>query len=269
VARHENALLPRRTAVAPAHLRPSAHPLHPPPQGLIFVAYCVVCYLVTALLFSLLILDLAALVLTVAPAKSIFKYTDLVYTGGFSGGAAGLRVMTELQRGLALPGGPNMRAASDCIKMPMERAAGHCSTPAPSLPSGEGCSQEGRAGRGWQEAPLGGDAPARCRRAAHVRAAPPPRAPRAAENFKFSRLTVQAALQSGPQLCLIGWIVYRGTDPRGGVYLDINTAILAQVSGGGGGAGLLRACCASGLRPGAPAPGASMPSSRVLGAGPA
>lgn len=51
------------------------------PAGLIFVAYCVVCYLVTALLFSLLILDLAALVITVAPSKSIFKYTDLVYTG--------------------------------------------------------------------------------------------------------------------------------------------------------------------------------------------
>jgi hypothetical protein len=49
--------------------------------GLIFVAYCVVCYLVTALLFSLLILDLAALVITVAPSKAIFKYTDLVYTG--------------------------------------------------------------------------------------------------------------------------------------------------------------------------------------------
>lgn len=49
--------------------------------GLIFVAYCVVCYLVTALLFSLLILDLAALVVTVAPTKGIFKYTDLVYTG--------------------------------------------------------------------------------------------------------------------------------------------------------------------------------------------
>jgi hypothetical protein len=45
------------------------------------VAYCVVCYLVTALLFSLLILDLAALVITVAPSKGIFKYTDLVYTG--------------------------------------------------------------------------------------------------------------------------------------------------------------------------------------------
>jgi hypothetical protein len=45
------------------------------------VAYCVVCYLVTALLFSLLILDLAALVITVAPSKAIFKYTDLVYTG--------------------------------------------------------------------------------------------------------------------------------------------------------------------------------------------
>lgn len=50
-------------------------------SGLIFVAYCVVCYLVTALLFSLLILDLAALVITVAPSKAIFKYTDLVYTG--------------------------------------------------------------------------------------------------------------------------------------------------------------------------------------------
>jgi hypothetical protein len=49
---------------------------------LIFVAYCVICYLVTALLFSLLILDLAALVITVAPSKAIFKYTDLVYTGG-------------------------------------------------------------------------------------------------------------------------------------------------------------------------------------------
>lgn len=52
------------------------------PAGLIFVAYCVVCYLVTALLFSLLILDLATLVITVAPSKGIFKYTDLVYTGG-------------------------------------------------------------------------------------------------------------------------------------------------------------------------------------------
>lgn len=51
------------------------------PSGLIFVAYCVVCYLVTALLFSLLILDLAALVITLAPSKAIFKYTDLVYTG--------------------------------------------------------------------------------------------------------------------------------------------------------------------------------------------
>lgn len=49
--------------------------------GLIFVAYCVLCYLVTALLFSLLILDLATLVITVAPSKAIFKYTDLVYTG--------------------------------------------------------------------------------------------------------------------------------------------------------------------------------------------
>jgi hypothetical protein len=48
------------------------------------VAYCVVCYLVTALLFSLLILDLAALVITVAPSKGIFKYTDLVYTGAHS-----------------------------------------------------------------------------------------------------------------------------------------------------------------------------------------
>uniref|UniRef100_A0A383V493 RING-type domain-containing protein n=1 Tax=Tetradesmus obliquus TaxID=3088 RepID=A0A383V493_TETOB len=52
-------------------------------SGLIFVAYCVVCYLVTALLFSLLILDLAALVITVAPSKAIFKYTDLVYTENF------------------------------------------------------------------------------------------------------------------------------------------------------------------------------------------
>lgn len=51
------------------------------PAGLIFVAYCVICYLVTALLFSLLILDLAALVISVAPSKAIFKYTDLVYTG--------------------------------------------------------------------------------------------------------------------------------------------------------------------------------------------
>jgi hypothetical protein len=50
--------------------------------GLIFVAYCVVCYLVTALLFSLLILDLAAFAITLAPSKAIFKYTDLVYTGG-------------------------------------------------------------------------------------------------------------------------------------------------------------------------------------------
>jgi hypothetical protein len=41
----------------------------------------VVCYLVTALLFSLLILDLAAFVITLAPSKAIFKYTDLVYTG--------------------------------------------------------------------------------------------------------------------------------------------------------------------------------------------
>jgi hypothetical protein len=59
------------------------HTPDPPPkqQGLIFVAYCVVCYLITALLFSLLILDLAALVLTVAPSKGMFKYTDLVYTG--------------------------------------------------------------------------------------------------------------------------------------------------------------------------------------------
>jgi len=63
--------------------RPPNRPAPPPPPraGLIFVAYCVVCYLVTALLFSLMILDLAALVLTVAPAKGIFKYTDLVYTG--------------------------------------------------------------------------------------------------------------------------------------------------------------------------------------------
>ncbi|KIZ07860.1 hypothetical protein MNEG_0076, partial [Monoraphidium neglectum] len=97
-------------------------------SGLIFVAYCVVCYLVTALLFSLLILDLAALVLTVAPAKSIFKYTDLVYT----------------------------------------------------------------------------------------------------ENFKFSRLALQAALQSGPQLLLIGWLVYRGLDPLGGPYVDVDVVILAQ-----------------------------------------
>lgn len=53
--------------------------------GLIFVGYCVVCYLVTALLFSLLILDLAALVVTVSPTKAIFKYTDLVYVGEWSG----------------------------------------------------------------------------------------------------------------------------------------------------------------------------------------
>jgi hypothetical protein len=52
------------------------------------VAYCVVCYLVTALLFSLLILDLAALVITVAPSKAIFKYTDLVYTGEPTAAAA-------------------------------------------------------------------------------------------------------------------------------------------------------------------------------------
>eukprot|EP00775_Hariotina_reticulata_P007881 gene7881-8077_t len=52
-------------------------------SGLIFVAYCVICYLVTALLFSLLILDLAALVISVAPSKAIFKYTDLVYTENF------------------------------------------------------------------------------------------------------------------------------------------------------------------------------------------
>ena len=45
------------------------------------MGYCVVCYLVTALLFSLLILDLAALVVTVSPTKAIFKYTDLVYVG--------------------------------------------------------------------------------------------------------------------------------------------------------------------------------------------
>jgi hypothetical protein len=51
------------------------------PAGLIFVGYCVICYLVTALLFSLLILDLAALVVTVSPTKAIFKYTDLVYVG--------------------------------------------------------------------------------------------------------------------------------------------------------------------------------------------
>ncbi|KAI8475977.1 MAG: hypothetical protein J3K34DRAFT_516896 [Monoraphidium minutum] len=104
-------------------------------SGLIFVAYCVICYLVTALLFSLLILDLAALVLTVAPAKGIFKYTDLVYT----------------------------------------------------------------------------------------------------ENFKFSRLALQAALQSVPQLALIGWLVYRGaggggggTAGGGGPYDTIDTAILVQ-----------------------------------------
>jgi hypothetical protein len=52
------------------------------------VLYCVVCYLVTALLFSLLILDLAALVITVAPSKAIFKYTDLVYTGECTGDVA-------------------------------------------------------------------------------------------------------------------------------------------------------------------------------------
>jgi hypothetical protein len=49
------------------------------------VGYCVVCYLVTALLFSLLILDLAALVVTTCPAKAIFKYTDLVYVSEWRG----------------------------------------------------------------------------------------------------------------------------------------------------------------------------------------
>lgn len=69
-------------------LPPPCYPtfLLAPLAGLIFVAYCVVCYLVTALLFSLLILDLAALVITVAPSKTIFKYTDLVYTGGVDDG---------------------------------------------------------------------------------------------------------------------------------------------------------------------------------------
>lgn len=66
------------------------------------MAYCVVCYLVTALLFSLLILDLAALVLTVAPSKGIFKYTDLVYTGARGDGAseaACIACITEVSPG--------------------------------------------------------------------------------------------------------------------------------------------------------------------------
>jgi hypothetical protein len=53
---------------------------------------------------------------------------------------------------------------------------------------------------------------------------------RPAENFKFSRLALQAALQSGPQLLLIGWLVYRGLDPLGGPYVDVDVVILAQVS---------------------------------------
>lgn len=59
---------------------PPSHTL-PSPPGLLFVAYCVLCYLVTALLFSLLVLDLAALLLAVVPAKGLFKAADLVYTG--------------------------------------------------------------------------------------------------------------------------------------------------------------------------------------------
>lgn len=50
------------------------------------------------------------------------------------------------------------------------------------------------------------------------------------ENFKFSRLALQAALQSGPELCLVAWLVYRGLDPTGGPYVDIDAAILAQVA---------------------------------------
>lgn len=64
------------------------------------MGYCVVCYLVTALLFSLLILDLAALVVTTCPAKAIFKYTDLVYVSEcgrfFMCGGGGVWAGTEL-----------------------------------------------------------------------------------------------------------------------------------------------------------------------------
>lgn len=79
--RHVFSLLSLPLPCVPHNSHTPTHTHAPPPTGLIFVAYCVVCYLVTALLFSLLILDLAALVITLAPSKTIFKYTDLVYTG--------------------------------------------------------------------------------------------------------------------------------------------------------------------------------------------
>ena len=48
-------------------------------SGALFVAYCLACYLLTALLFSLLALDLATLVVEATPQKACFKYSDLVY----------------------------------------------------------------------------------------------------------------------------------------------------------------------------------------------
>jgi hypothetical protein len=49
-----------------------------------------------------------------------------------------------------------------------------------------------------------------------------------AENFKFSRLVLQAWLQSAPELVLIGIILYRNVG-SGGPAVVINGTILLQV----------------------------------------
>jgi hypothetical protein len=63
-----------------------------------------------------------------------------------------------------------------------------------------------------------------------------PAPPSPPENFKFSRLTLQAALQSAPQLVLVGWLAYAAAEPAARRGLVINGAVLLQVrlAAGGG-----------------------------------
>lgn len=53
-----------------------------------------------------------------------------------------------------------------------------------------------------------------------------------AENFKFSRLVMQAWLQSAPELVLLGVILYRNASP-GGPAVVVPAHILFQVRAGG------------------------------------
>lgn len=203
------------------------------------MAYCVVCYLVTALLFSLLILDLAALVITVAPSKAIFKYTDLVYTGEQpplstlkSGGRQGFEGGAE---GLLLPANIFCRVAAAASQHPCQQTMRQFPPLRPSY-----------------IVKLG---PIACLLAC----LPPPRMPTCCrpavlpppqntENFKTSRLVFQAWLQSAPELVVIGLILYRNMTPAGPAVI-VPGPLLLQVCAAHPAAGREFACCKGGAAP--------------------